>query len=48
LEPENVQVDLIAFGAVVIREALGAFAFDSFVAARRMIARDKIVKIGTL
>jgi hypothetical protein len=47
-EPEDVDVDLVAFGEVVVGEALEALAFDALVAVLGVIAGDEVVEVGAL
>ncbi len=47
-EPEDVEVDLVAFDEVVVGEALEAFAFGALVAVLGVVAGDEVVEIGAL
>ena len=45
-EPEDVEVDLVAFGEVVVGEALEAFALGALVAVLGVVAGDEVVELG--
>ena len=47
-EPEDVEVDLVAFDEVVVGEALEAFALCALVAVLGVIAGDEVVEVGAL
>jgi hypothetical protein len=46
LEPEDVEVDLVAGDEVGVGKSVEPIGLDSFEAARRLVAGDEIVKVG--
>ena len=47
-EPEDVEVDLVAFDEVVVGKTFEAFAFAAFVAVFGVIAGDEVVEVSAL